>query len=195
MKSSRRLLGLDAGLRHTGWGLIDVTGNHLVPVANGVVHSEATQPISERLVTLHRGIVEIIAQYRPDETAIEETFVNKNPESTLKLGLARGAVLLAPALAGLPVAEYAPNRIKKTVVGVGHADKRQVQMMVSRILPGMTLENADSADALAVAICHAHFGPVQAFAAEHRQSGSGPRSVGTGLQQAIAAALAREAGR
>ena len=150
-------------------------------------------PICDRLVTLHTGLAEVIARYQPQEAAAEESFVNKNPNSTLKLGLARGAVLLAPALAGLPVTEYAPNRVKKTVVGVGHADKQQVQLMVGKLLPGCRFATADAADALAVAICHAHF----------TSAPSSPLPVSTGrrlqpadgLQKAIAAALAKETGR
>lgn len=157
MTGAVRLLGLDPGLRNTGWGVIDVAGNRLRHVANGVLHSTSGQEISRRLLELHEGVAGIIERYRPTAAAAEETFVNKNPDSTLKLGLARGAVLLAPAKAGLPVFEYAPNRVKKSVVGVGHADKTQVQVMVSRLLPGCRFDSPDAADALAVAICHAHF--------------------------------------
>ena len=151
-----RLLGLDPGLRHTGWGIVDMAGNRLRHVADGTIHSAGNRPLAERLVELHDGLVKVIEQYRPDAAAVEETFVNKNPTSTLKLGLARGVVLLVPALAGIPVAEYPANLVKKSVVGVGHADKTQVQMMVQRLLPGCLASSADAADALAVAICHAH---------------------------------------
>lgn len=151
-----RLLGLDPGLRHTGWGVLDVAGNRLGHIADGVVHSREGRPLAERLVDLFRQLNAVIDRYRPDEAAVEETFVNKNPASTLKLGVARGVVLLAPAERGIPVFEYSANLIKKSVVGVGHADKQQVEMMVRRLLPGATLEAADAADALAVAICHAH---------------------------------------
>lgn len=151
-----RVLGLDPGLRHTGWGVIDITGNHLGHVADGVVNPAADQPLAMRLVSLFRQITEIVERFRPDEAAVEETFVNRNPASTLKLGVARGVVLLAPAERGLPVAEYSANLIKKAVVGAGHAEKSQVQMMVRRILPGCVADAADAADALAVAICHAH---------------------------------------
>jgi len=120
------------------------------------VHSDGSLSLAERLVQLHDGLAAIIRLYRPDAAAVEETFVNKNPTSTLKLGLARGVVLLVPALAGLPVAEYPANLIKKSVVGAGHAGKEQVQMMVRTLLPGCQLATADAADALAVAICHAH---------------------------------------
>jgi crossover junction endodeoxyribonuclease RuvC len=136
--------------------VIDVAGNRLRYVADGVVHSRGGRPLAERLVDLFRQIGDVISEYRPDEAAVEETFVNKNPASTLKLGVARGVVLLAPAERGLPVAEYSTNLIKKSVVGVGHADKEQVQMMVRRLLPGCLVESADAADALAAAICHAH---------------------------------------
>src|SRR5436305_14199631 len=151
-----RILGLDPGLRHTGWGIIDVAGNRLTHVADGVAHAAVDQPLANRLSALFRQILAVLEQFRPDEAAVEETFVNKNPASTLKLGVARGVVLLAPAERGLPVAEYSANLVKKSVVGAGHADKEQVQMMVRRLLPGCTIVGADAADALAVAICHAH---------------------------------------
>jgi crossover junction endodeoxyribonuclease RuvC len=152
-----RVIGLDPGLRHTGWGVIDVAGNRLLHVADGVVHAAVDQPLAMRLVSLFRQINEVLDRYRPQEAAVEETFVNRNPSSTLKLGLARGVVLLAPAERGLAVAEYSANLVKKSVVGAGHADKAQVQMMVRHLLPGCTgAAAADAADALAVAICHAH---------------------------------------
>lgn len=151
-----RLLGLDPGLRHTGWGVIEVRGNRLSHIADGAVHSDGTRPMAERLVQLHEGLAQIIERYRPDAAAVEETFVNKNPSSTLKLGLARGVALLVPALAGLPVAEYSTNLVKKSVVGAGHAEKQQIQRMVKLLLPGCMIESPDAADALAVAICHAH---------------------------------------
>jgi len=151
-----RLLGLDPGLRHTGWGVIDVAGNRLSHVADGVVHSRDGRPLAERLVDLFRELNRVLDRYGPAEAAVEETFVNKNPASTLKLGVARGVVLLAPAERGVPVFEYSANLVKKSVVGAGHADKQQVEMMVRRLLPGATLDTPDAADALAVAICHAH---------------------------------------
>jgi crossover junction endodeoxyribonuclease RuvC len=151
-----RVLGLDPGLRHTGWGVIDVAGNRLSHVADGVVHAPTDLPLAERLVALFRQLNLVIERFRPDEAAVEESFVNKNAASTLKLGVARGVVLLAPAERGVPVAEYSANLIKKTVVGAGHAEKAQVQMMVRRLLPGCAIVEADAADALAVAICHAH---------------------------------------
>jgi crossover junction endodeoxyribonuclease RuvC len=151
-----RVLGLDPGLRRTGWGIIEVDGNRLSHVADGVAHAAADQPLATRLVALFRQIGVVLERFHPDEAAIEETFVNRNAASTLRLGLARGVVLLAPAERGLPVAEYSANLIKKAVVGAGHADKAQVQMMVRRILPGSAAGEPDAADALAVAICHAH---------------------------------------
>lgn len=151
-----RLLGLDPGLRHTGWGVIESDGVRLRYVADGAVDSDGSLSLAERLVQLHDGLAAVLAQLRPAEAAVEETFVNKNPSSTLKLGLARGVALLVPALAGLKVVEYPPNLIKKSVVGAGHADKKQVQMMVKVLLPTASFRGADAADALAIAICHAH---------------------------------------
>ena len=152
-----RLIGLDPGLRNTGWGVIDVHANRLVYVADGTVSPNPKQDLAGRLRDLHEGLAQVLTDFDPDEAAVEETFVNKNPSTTLRLGEARGVVVLAPALAGLPVAEYSANRIKKSVVGAGHAAKEQVQMMVGRILPGFVFSSPDAADALAVAICHAHF--------------------------------------
>ena len=150
-----RLLGLDPGLRHTGWGIVDAEGNRLRHVASGRIDSgEGT--IAERLVRLYDGITDVIARFHPDEAAVEETYVNMNPSSTLKLGLARGTVILAPAKAGLEVAEYSPSLIKKSVVGSGRAEKEQVGRMVRMLLPGAEPSSADAADALAIAICHAH---------------------------------------
>jgi len=150
-----RLIGLDPGLRSTGWGVIEVEGNRLRHVAHGVIRVVGERSLAERLSELFEGVTTVVAAQRPAEAAVEETFVNVNPGSTLKLGQARGVVLLAPARAGLPVYEYAANLVKKSVVGVGHADKRQIAMMVGRLLPGVEA-TADAADALAVAICHAH---------------------------------------
>ena len=150
-----RLIGLDPGLQKTGWGVIDAQGTRISHVANGVVKSNPKASLAERLVQLHDGLVEVIAEWRPASAAVEETFVNKNPNSTLKLGQARGIALLVPALSGLNVAEYTPNHVKKAVVGVGHADKQQVQAMINILLPGVTVAGEDAADALAVAICHA----------------------------------------
>jgi crossover junction endodeoxyribonuclease RuvC len=153
---SLRLLGLDPGLLRTGWGVIEVRGNHLAYVADGVLVVRGKRPLAERLVDLFRQIGDVIGRFEPDQAAVEESFVNKNPASTLKLGVARGVVLLAPAERGIPVSEYSTNLIKKSVVGVGHAEKAQVQMMVRRLLPGCLTTSADAADALAAAICHAH---------------------------------------
>jgi crossover junction endodeoxyribonuclease RuvC len=150
-----RLIGLDPGLRLTGWGVIDVEGNRLRHVAHGVVRVAADRSLAERLAALFEAVAAVVAAQQPAEAAVEETFVNLNAGSTLKLGQARGVVLLAPARAGLPVFEYAANLVKKSVVGAGHADKRQIAMMVGRLLPGVEA-TADAADALAVAICHAH---------------------------------------
>ena len=151
-----RILGLDPGLRRTGWGIIQVDGNLLRFIAAGTVLSDDKLDLAERLAQLHRGVIEVIAQWSPDLAAIEETFVNKNPLSTLKLGQARGAVMLAASLSGLNVGEYTPNAVKKAVVGSGHAAKEQVGMMVRTLLGGAKIDGADAADALAVAICHAH---------------------------------------
>ncbi len=151
-----RVLGIDPGLRRTGWGVIEIAGNRLRHVGHGVVDTDARASVPERLRALHDGLVEIVARFAPDEAAVEESFVNRNPDSTLKLGLARGVALLAPALAGLPVHEYAANRIKKALVGAGHADKEQVALMVRHLLPGVGEATADATDALAAAICHAH---------------------------------------
>lgn len=151
-----RLIGLDPGLRQTGWGVVAVRDNHLRHVADGVVASDAGLSLAERLVQLHDGLKAVIAEYRPEEAAVEETFVNANPTSTLKLGQARGIALLVPAEAGIGVFEYTPNQVKKTVVGSGHAAKQQVLMMVRTLLPGCEAATPDAADALAVAICHAH---------------------------------------
>ena len=151
-----RLIGLDPGLRNTGWGIIESSGSRLRYVADGAVHTDSDRPLAERLVQLHEGLTAVIAAYRPVAAAVEETFVNKNPTSTLKLGLARGVALLVPALAGLAVAEYPANLVKKSVVGAGHAGKEQVQFMVKRLLPACGVTQADAADALAAAIAHAH---------------------------------------
>ena len=150
------LIGLDPGLRRTGWGVIEAEGNRLSHVANGSVTSDDKADLGVRLKQLFEGLGEVLARYRPASAAVEETFVNKNPTTTLKLGQARGVVLLAPAVAGIPIAEYTPNMIKKALVGFGHADKDQVQFMVRRFMPGIVFESADAADALAIAICHAH---------------------------------------
>ena len=151
-----RIIGLDPGLQHTGWGIIDQDGSRLSFVAAGRISSVASRPLAERLVEIYNGLVAVLDAHQPDTAAVEETFVNKNPVSTLKLGVARGVVLLTPALHKLEVFEYPANLVKKSVVGAGHAGKEQVQVMVRVILPASTAGSPDAADALAVAICHAH---------------------------------------
>jgi crossover junction endodeoxyribonuclease RuvC len=155
-----RILGIDPGLRHTGWGMIDVEGNRLMFVACGAVETTDRQPLSVRLLTIHDRLVQVIDEFAPHEAAVEKTFVNSNAVATLKLGQARGIAMLVPARAGVSVAEYAPNLIKKTVVGAGHADKTQIAMMIGVLLPKANARTHDAADALAIAITHAH----------HRQS-------------------------
>jgi crossover junction endodeoxyribonuclease RuvC len=151
-----RILGLDPGLQHTGWGLVEHDGFRLRFLADGVVSTSAQEELPARLLALHRGLGAVIAEWTPDEAAVEHTYVARNPESALKLGQARGVVLLAPALAGLVVREYGAMEVKRAVVGTGHAAKEQVQAMVRQLLPGVTFRRADAADALAIAICHAH---------------------------------------
>lgn len=151
-----RLLGIDPGLRFTGWGVIESDGNRLRHLADGVIATDGTASVPERLKTLHAALLEVIATHRPAEAAVEETYVNKNAASTLKLGYARGVALLVPALSGLPVLEYGAMEVKRSVVGTGAAAKEQVADMVRRLLPGATIRRADAADALAVAICHSH---------------------------------------
>ncbi len=150
-----RILGIDPGLRNTGWGIIEAQGSRLSFVACGRVRSDAANSMGERLRQLHEGLTQVIADHAPQEVAVEETFVNRDPQSALKLGQARGVALTAPALAGLQIAEYAANLVKKTIVGNGHADKNQIAMMVRVLLPTSAATSADAADALAVAICHA----------------------------------------
>jgi crossover junction endodeoxyribonuclease RuvC len=150
-----RILGIDPGLRNCGWGIVEAEGSRLSFVACGAIHSNAKLDLASRLRQLHEGLTAIIHEHMPMEAAVEETFVNRDPQSALKLGQARGIALAVPALAGLPVAEYAANVIKKTVVGAGHAQKQQVAMMIRVLLPKADAASADAADALAVAICHA----------------------------------------
>lgn len=151
-----RILGIDPGLQHTGWGVIVSQGNQLSFVDCGVIHSDSTFSTAARLQQIHDGLQVVIAQYVPSESAVEETFINKNAGSSLKLGHARGAILLSLALAGLSVHEYSTNLVKKSVVGKGHADKSQVAMMVKVLLPTSAAKTVDASDALAVAITHAH---------------------------------------
>jgi crossover junction endodeoxyribonuclease RuvC len=180
MSGSRpiRVLGLDPGLRHTGWGVIDVSGSRLTHVADGALHTNDKWELAHRLVALQKGIAEVIARHRPDEAAVEETLANRNPASTLKLGMARGVALLTSAQSGLPVEQYLPMIVKKAVVGTGHAEKSQVEAMVRMLLPGFQPSTADAADALAVAICHAH----------HSQT---RRRIGLAAHGAVAAGGAR----
>ncbi|HKX77439.1 MAG TPA: crossover junction endodeoxyribonuclease RuvC [Novosphingobium sp.] len=153
------VIGLDPGLGTTGWGVIAKSGNRLSHVANGQIRTDSAAPLAERLVVLDRALAEVIAAHRPDQGAVEEVFVNTNAQSTLKLGQARGVCLLALARAGLPVSEYATRLVKKALVGTGGAEKAQVQAMLKVLLPGVKLAGADAADALAVAIAHAHMVP------------------------------------
>ena len=150
------IIGLDPGLGTTGWGIVAKSGSRLSHVANGQVTTDPKAPLAERLVVLDRELTGVILAHRPDSSAVEEVFVNTNPQSTLKLGQARGVCLLALARAGLPVAEYATRLVKKALVGTGGAEKAQVQAMLRVLLPGLKLAGPDAADALAVAICHAH---------------------------------------
>jgi crossover junction endodeoxyribonuclease RuvC len=150
------LIGLDPGLACTGWGVIAAEGNRLVHVANGQIRTDAKAELPARLVELHERLCSALTEHDPSGAAVEEVFVNENPQSTLKLGQARGVVLLAAAGRGIPVGEYAPRLVKKAVVGTGGAEKTQVHAMVQRLLPGAKIAGADAADALAVAITHAH---------------------------------------
>jgi crossover junction endodeoxyribonuclease RuvC len=163
-----RILGIDPGLRKTGWGVVVSEGSKLGFVACGCVESDSGLSLAERLRQLHEGLARVIGAFGPDEVAVEETFVNRDPQSALKLGQARGVALVVPALAGLSVAEYAANLVKKTVVGVGHADKKQVQMMIRVLLPKAETSSADAADALAVAICHAQHRGMRTLVAQMR---------------------------
>lgn len=151
-----RIIGIDPGLRRTGWGVIESDGVRLAYVASGYVESDKDEVLAYRLRQIYEGVAGVIASFKPREAGVEETFVNDNARATLKLGQARGMALLAPAMAGLRVGEYPPNLIKKSVVGSGHAEKRQIQLMVKMLLPKAQFSNADEADALAIAICHAN---------------------------------------
>ena len=160
MATAIRIIGIDPGLRRTGWGVVETLGNSLRFIASGTVTSDDKAELAARLCQLHDGISAVISEHSPDEAAVEQTFVNTNAASTLKLGQARGIAMLVPARAGLRVAEYAPNAVKKAVIGVGHGDKKQIQMMLRVLMPKAVFDGDDAADALAIAICHAH----------HRQS-------------------------
>ena len=156
MDGTIRIIGIDPGLRRTGWGIVDCLGNRVSFVAAGTVRSDDAAPLAERLSHIHAGLADIIAAHAPQEAAVETTFVNRDASATLKLGQARGVAMLAAAQAGLVVAEYAPNAVKKAVVGAGHGEKRQIRMMVAVLLPRAAFDTDDAADALAAAICHAH---------------------------------------
>ena len=155
-----RILGIDPGLRRTGWGMIVVDGNRLIFTACGSIATNDKAALADRLVTIHDGLVKVIDEFTPDEAAVEATFVNKDASATLKLGQARGVAMLIPARAGILVAEYAPNLVKKTIVGSGHSEKAQIRMMVKVLMPKADPQSEDAADALAIAVTHAH----------HRQS-------------------------
>ncbi|WP_420961305.1 crossover junction endodeoxyribonuclease RuvC [Brucella sp. IR073] len=156
MKEAIRIIGIDPGLRRTGWGVVETLGNSLRFVAAGTVKSDEKMDLASRLCQLHEGLAAVLHQYMPHEAAVEHTFVNKDASATLKLGQARGIAMLAPAQAGLRVAEYAPNAVKKAVIGVGHGEKQQIHMMVKVLMPKADFDSSDAADALAIAICHAH---------------------------------------
>jgi crossover junction endodeoxyribonuclease RuvC len=155
-----RILGIDPGLRRTGWGVVAVEGNRLSYLACGSLSTDDRATLAERLVAIHDGLRRVVEEHAPDEAAVEATFVSKDAAATLKLGQARGAAMLVPACAGIPVAEYAPNVVKKTIVGAGHGEKAQIRMMIGVLLPKADPQTTDAADALAIAVCHAH----------HRQS-------------------------
>ncbi len=155
-----RILGIDPGLRRTGWGVVEIAGNRLSFLACGSLATNDKAALAARLVTIHDGLRRVVAEHAPDEAAVEATFVNKDAAATLKLGQARGIAMLVPAIAGLPVAEYAPNLVKKTIIGAGHGEKAQIRMMVGVLLPKADPQSDDAADALAIAVTHAH----------HRQS-------------------------
>lgn len=163
MHPAIRIIGIDPGLRRTGWGLIESQANSLRFVAAGTIRSDDKAELAARLCQIHDGLAAILHDFTPNEAAVEQTFVNRDAAATLKLGQARGVAMLVPARAGLRVAEYAPNAVKKAVIGVGHGDKKQIQMMVKVLMPKAVYDTEDAADALAIAICHAH----------HRQSVTG----------------------
>ena len=158
-----RILGIDPGLRRTGWGVVEIDGNRLTFVACGSVSTDDKADLARRLLALHDGLLRIVEQFVPDEAAVEAIFVNKDATATLKLGQARGIAMLIPARAGLAVAEYAPNLVKKTIVGTGHGEKGQIRMMIGVLLPKADPKTEDAADALAIAVCHAHHRGAAAF--------------------------------
>ena len=155
-----RIIGIDPGLRRTGWGIVEIDGNRLAFLGCGSVTSDARFDLATRLLAIHDGLMRVLDEFKPDEAAVEATFVNKDAKATLKLGQARGIAMVVPARAGVPVAEYAPNVVKKSIVGAGHGDKTQVRMMIGVLLPKADPQSDDAADALAIAVTHAH----------HRQS-------------------------
>src|ERR1700753_1624915 len=156
IRSSVRILGIDPGLRRTGWGVIEIEGNRLAYIGCGSVEPPDSLPLASRLLAIHEGLSTVLGDYKPEEAAVEQTFVNKDGVATLKLGQARGVAMLAPAMFGIAVSEYAPNQVKKTVVGAGHADKNQIMVMLKVLLPKAEPKSADASDALAIAITHAH---------------------------------------
>jgi crossover junction endodeoxyribonuclease RuvC len=156
IRSSVRILGIDPGLRRTGWGVIEIEGNRLTYVGCGSIEPPQDLPLAGRLLAIHEGLAAVLTDFRPVEAAVEQTFVNKDGVATLKLGQARGVAMLAPAMFGIPVSEYAPNQVKKTVVGAGHAEKNQIMVMLKLLLPKAEPKSPDAADALAIAITHAH---------------------------------------
>jgi crossover junction endodeoxyribonuclease RuvC len=160
MTRAIRIIGIDPGLRRTGWGIIEITGNRLGFLGCGSVTTNDKDSLAARLLTIHDGLMRILDEFRPDEAAVEQTFINNNATASLKLGQARGVAMVVPARAGVPIAEYAPNLVKKSIVGAGHGDKAQVRMMIGVLLPKADPESDDAADALAIAVTHAH----------HRQS-------------------------
>ncbi len=155
-----RILGIDPGLRRTGWGMVEIAGNRLGFLGCGSVTTSDGDALAARLLAIHDGLMRILEEFKPDEAAVEATFVNKDANATLKLGQARGIAMVVPARAGVPVAEYAPNLVKKSIVGAGHGDKAQIRMMIGVLLPKAAPSSDDAADALAIAVTHAH----------HRQS-------------------------
>jgi crossover junction endodeoxyribonuclease RuvC len=156
IRSTCRILGIDPGLRRTGWGVIESDGNRLIFMGCGSVEPREGLPLASRLLAIHEGLAAVLGDFKPVEAAVEQTFVNKDGVATLKLGQARGVAMLAPAMFGISVSEYAPNQVKKTVVGAGHADKNQILMMLKILLPKAEPKSPDAADALAIAITHAH---------------------------------------
>jgi crossover junction endodeoxyribonuclease RuvC len=156
MAEAIRIIGIDPGLRRTGWGVVETSGNSLRFVAAGTIKSDDRASLAERLRQLHDGLSDVLARQAPAEAAVEQTFVSKDAVATLKLGQARGIAMVVPALAGLAVAEYAPNTVKKAVIGVGHGEKQQIHMMVKVLMPKAIFDSEHAADALAIAICHAH---------------------------------------